>query len=195
MAANKGAATAGRVCCRRFLLLILIAAAFYMYRRRKIARVEAKQSKPTEDAAADASYDAINVETEQRRPNVENAPTTHRLLRTASRCRPGRTPRRNLLAAPDAGVLRPGLHSQGLMAARRRAADGGHAARDVRGARAGAPTSVSAAATPRWWCSRTPPARARPRPPTTGRGGPRPPSSPAAAADQPPPPPPKTGEV
>ena len=51
--------------------MILIAVAVYMYRRRNIARVEAKQSKPTEDAAADASYDAINVETDQ---DVEKAP-------------------------------------------------------------------------------------------------------------------------
>ena len=59
------------------LLLVLIAAAAYMYRHHKIARVEAKQSKPTEDAAADASYDAIDVETEETNKedqNVEKVP-------------------------------------------------------------------------------------------------------------------------
>mmetsp|Transcript_5859 Transcript_5859/g.17735 ORF Transcript_5859/g.17735 Transcript_5859/m.17735 type:complete len:348 (+) Transcript_5859:7106-8149(+) len=97
--------------------------------------------------------------------------------RAASRCRPGRTPRRNRQRARR---RRPTTRPAFSRCRGRATPPGRRRTRCARPSRRSRPcsTSVSAAATPRWWSSRTPPARAPPRRHTTGRGGPRPPSPP-----------------
>mmetsp|Transcript_1969 Transcript_1969/g.6459 ORF Transcript_1969/g.6459 Transcript_1969/m.6459 type:complete len:265 (-) Transcript_1969:20-814(-) len=94
-------------------------------------------------------------------------------IRAASLCPRGRTPRRDRRRRPTTRPAFSRCRGRATPPGRRRT-------RCARPSRRSRPcsTSVSAAATPRWWCSRTPPARAPPRRHTTGRGGPRPPSPP-----------------
>ena len=188
--------------------------AYHRYHRQKTAQVEANQRQPTWDdatAAAVANYDAIDVETHET--NKEDQDTFERNVEVDVELEVQKPPPAPLSDMPSAypggqslppwpypearptpASYDPACILKRVVAARRRAADGGHAARDVPGARARAqrrPRQRQCRDGGVQGRRRRARRRGRLRRAVADRAR----QAPAAAADQPPPPPPKTGEV